>query len=131
LVRSSALKNEKLFWKRFSGSLKELSKSLEKYLFVNKILPYFALPKKEHKQQKNLQIMSRVCQITGKKPIVGNHVSHSNIKSKRWFLPNIQEKRFFIPEENRWITLKVSAKGIKIINKRGIYAIIQEARKAK
>jgi len=100
-------------------------------LFVNKILPYFALPKKEHKQQKNLQIMSRVCQITGKKPIVGNHVSHSNIKSKRWFLPNIQEKRFFIPEENRWITLKVSAKGIKIINKRGIYAIIQEARKAK
>jgi large subunit ribosomal protein L28 len=72
--------------------------------------------------------MSRICQITGKKPIVGHHVSHSNIKTKRWFYPNIQEKRFFIPEENRWVTLKVSAKGIRIINKRGISACLKEAR---
>lgn len=73
--------------------------------------------------------MSRICQITGKKPIVGHNVSHSNIKTKRWFYPNIQEKKFFVPEENRWVTLKVSAKGIRIINKKGIYACIQEARK--
>jgi large subunit ribosomal protein L28 len=80
-------------------------------------------------EQKIFSEMSRICQITGKKPIVGNNVSHSNIKSKRWFYPNIQEKKFFVPEENRWVTLKVSAKGIRIINKKGIYACIQEARK--
>ena len=72
--------------------------------------------------------MSRICQITGKKPITGHHVSHSNIKSKRWFFPNIQEKKFFIPEENRWVSLKVSAKGIRIINKKGIYESLKEAR---
>jgi large subunit ribosomal protein L28 len=70
--------------------------------------------------------MSRVCQITGKKQLVGNHVSHSNIKSKRRFYPNLQVKRFYIPEEDRWITLKVSTKGIKIINKRGISACLKE-----
>ncbi|TVR37838.1 MAG: 50S ribosomal protein L28 [Bacteroidia bacterium] len=72
--------------------------------------------------------MSRICQITGKRPITGHRVSHSNIKTNRWFYPNIQTKRFFIPEENRWVTLKVSAKGIRIINKKGIYASIKEAR---
>lgn len=72
--------------------------------------------------------MSRICQITGKKPIVGHHVSHSNIKTKRWFYPNIQEKKFFIPEENRWIKLKVSAKGMRIINKKGVLQSIKDAR---
>ncbi len=72
--------------------------------------------------------MSRICQITGKRPIVGHKVSHSNIKTKRWYYPNIQEKKFFIPEENRWITLKVSAKGIRIINKKGIKASLKEAK---
>lgn len=72
--------------------------------------------------------MSRICQITGKKPIVGHHVSHSNIKTKRWFYPNVQKKKFFIPEENRWITLKVSTKGIRIINKKGVLASINEAK---
>jgi len=72
--------------------------------------------------------MSRICQITGKRPITGHHVSHSNIKTKRWFRPNIQVKRFYIPEEDRWITLKVSAKGIRIINKKGIQASIKEAK---
>lgn len=56
-------------------------------------------------------------------------MSHSNIKTNRWFYPNIQTKRFFVPEENRWVSLKVSAKGIRIINKKGIYATMQEARK--
>ncbi len=72
--------------------------------------------------------MSRICQITGKKPIVGHHVSHSNIKTKRWFYPNIQEKKFFIPEENRWIKLRVSAKGMRIINKKGVLQSIKDAR---
>lgn len=73
--------------------------------------------------------MSRICQITGKKPITGNNVSHSNAKTRRWFKPNIQEKKFYVPEEDRWITLKVSAKAIKTINKKGIFNVIQEARK--
>ncbi|MGP8216074.1 MAG: 50S ribosomal protein L28 [Bacteroidia bacterium] len=72
--------------------------------------------------------MSRICQITGKKAMVGNNVSHSNRKSKRRFNPNLQEKRFFVPEEKKWITIKVSASGIKVINRRGIYACLKEAR---
>ena len=72
--------------------------------------------------------MARVCQITGKKPMAGNHVSHSNIKTKRRFLPNLQDKKFFVPEENRWITLKVSSKAIRMINKKGISACLKEAR---
>ncbi|MBN2174728.1 MAG: 50S ribosomal protein L28 [Bacteroidales bacterium] len=71
--------------------------------------------------------MSRICQITGKKMIVGNHVSHSNIKTKRRFYPNLQTKRFYIPEEDRYITLKVSAAGIRTINKKGIYAALKDA----
>lgn len=72
--------------------------------------------------------MSRICQITGKKAMVGNSVSHSNRKTKRRFNPNLQEKRFFVPEEKKWVTIKVSTAGIKIINRRGIYACIKEAR---
>jgi large subunit ribosomal protein L28 len=72
--------------------------------------------------------MSRVCQITGKKSIVGNKVSHSNRKTKRRFYPNLQEKKFFIPEDGKWITLKVSAEGIKNINKKGISACLKEAK---
>ena len=72
--------------------------------------------------------MSRICQITGKKAMVGNSVSHSNRKTKRKFNPNLQEKRFYVPEEKKWITLKVSTSGIKIINRRGISACLKEAR---
>ena len=72
--------------------------------------------------------MARVCQITGKKPQVGNNVSHANNKTKRRFLPNLQKKRFFIPEEDRWITLKLSTKAIKTINKNGILAVLKEAK---
>jgi len=72
--------------------------------------------------------MSRICQITGKGPITGNTVSHSNIKTKRRFYPNLQSKKFFIPEENRWVTLRVSAAGIRLINKKGISACIKEAK---
>lgn len=72
--------------------------------------------------------MARVCQITGKRPQVGNNVSHANNKTKRRFYPNLQKKRFFIPEEGRWVTLKVSAKAIKTINKNGISSVLKEAR---
>jgi large subunit ribosomal protein L28 len=72
--------------------------------------------------------MSRVCQITGKAPITGNSVSHSNIKTKRRFYPNLQTKRFFLTEENRWITLRVSTEGIRLINKKGLAACLKEAR---
>ena len=72
--------------------------------------------------------MARVCEITGKKPIKGHKISHSNIKTLRRFLPNLQTKRFFIPEEDKWITLKVSTEAIRTINKNGIAACLKEAR---
>ncbi len=72
--------------------------------------------------------MSRICQITGKVPITGNRVSHSNIKTKRRFLPNLQTKRFFLAEEDRWITLKLSTEGIRTINKNGLYTVVKELR---
>lgn len=72
--------------------------------------------------------MSRICEITGKKMMVGNKVSHSNIKTKRRFYPNLQTKRFYIQEEDRWVTLKVSAAGIRTINKKGIVEAIKEAK---
>ena len=73
--------------------------------------------------------MSRVCQLTGKRAITGNHVSHSNVKTKRRFYPNLQEKRFFIPELNRWVKLKVSTSAIRTINKKGILNFIRETEK--
>ena len=72
--------------------------------------------------------MARVCQITGKRPHVGNKVSHANNKTKRRFYPNLQTKRFFVPEENKWITLKLSTKAIKTINAKGITLVLKEAR---
>ena len=72
--------------------------------------------------------MARVCQITGKIPMTGHSVSHSNIKTKRRFLPNLQTKRFYLPEEDKWITLKVSAEGLRTINKRGLYNVVKELR---
>ncbi len=72
--------------------------------------------------------MARVCQVTGKTPITGNSVSHSNIKTKRRFLPNLQTKRFFLAEENKWVTLKLSADGLRTVNKRGLYTVVKELR---
>jgi large subunit ribosomal protein L28 len=72
--------------------------------------------------------MARVCQITGKRPMSGNNVSHANNKTKRRFYPNLQKKRFFIPEEDKWITLKLSAKAIKTINRHGISAVLKQAK---
>ena len=72
--------------------------------------------------------MARVCQVTGKRPVSGNSVSHSNIKTKRRFLPNLKTKRFFLAEEDKWITLKLSTDAIRTINKNGLYATIKEMR---
>ena len=72
--------------------------------------------------------MSRVCELTGKKAMVGNNVSHAKNKTKRKFDANLMKKRFYLPEEDKWITLKVSASALKNINKNGISAVIKEAR---
>ncbi len=79
--------------------------------------------------QRKRIIMSRICQITGKRPRVGNNVSHSNIKSKRRFLPNLHKKKFYIPEEGKWITLKVSSTALRTIDKHGISAVLKKAKK--
>ncbi|MCB0521706.1 MAG: 50S ribosomal protein L28 [Lewinellaceae bacterium] len=70
--------------------------------------------------------MSRVCELTGKRPITGNRVSHSNRKTKRRFLPNLQKKRFYIPELEKWVTIKVSSNAIRTINKHGLYAYVKK-----
>lgn len=72
--------------------------------------------------------MARVCQVTGKKPITGHKVSFSNKKAKRRFLPNLQKKRFFLAEEDRWITLKLTTDAIRTINKNGLMAVVKEMR---
>lgn len=72
--------------------------------------------------------MSRVCQITGKRPITGNNVSHANNKTKRRFLPNLQSKRFWLENEGRFVKLRVSMKGLRIIDKKGIDQVVADLR---
>ncbi len=72
--------------------------------------------------------MARKDQLTGKGPMSGNHVSHAHNKVKRRFNVNLQKKRFYVPEEDRWVTLRVSAQTIKTINKKGISAVLRDAR---
>ena len=72
--------------------------------------------------------MARVCQVTGKKPMVGNTVSHANNKNKRRFLPNLTYHRFWVESENRFVRVRVSAKGMRIIDKKGIDSILAEFR---
>lgn len=72
--------------------------------------------------------MSRVCQVTGKRPMTGNNVSHANNKTRRRFLPNLHTHRFFVESENRWISLRVSSKGMRIIDKKGIDSVLAEMR---
>jgi large subunit ribosomal protein L28 len=81
----------------------------------------FAPPKEKN--------MSRVCQLTGKKVLVGNNVSHSNKRTKRKFYPNLQVKKFYIPELDEYITLKISTSALRTINKKGIYQYLKELEK--
>ena len=73
--------------------------------------------------------MSRVCQVTGKRPVTGNNVSHAHNKTRRRFLPNLHTRKFWVESENRWVKLRVSAKGMRIIDKNGIDAVIADMRK--
>ena len=72
--------------------------------------------------------MARVCQVTGKRPMVGNHVSHANNKTKRRFLPNLQSRRFWLETENRWVRLRVSNSGLRLIDKLGIEQVVADLR---
>lgn len=72
--------------------------------------------------------MSRICQVTGKRPITGNNVSHANNRTRRRFLPNLQTKKFWDPEKKRWIRLRLTAKAIKTIDKKGISSILKKLR---
>ena len=73
--------------------------------------------------------MSRVCQVTGKRPMSGNNVSHANNKTRRRFLPNLHSHRFWVESENRWVKLRVSSKGMRVIDKKGIDTVLAEIRK--
>jgi large subunit ribosomal protein L28 len=70
--------------------------------------------------------MARVCAVTGKKPMVGNNVSHANNKTKRRFLPNLQSRRFWLESQNRWVRLRVSNAGLRLIDKRGIESVLEQ-----
>ena len=72
--------------------------------------------------------MARVCQVTGKKPMLGNHVSHANNKTRRRFLPNLQYRRFWVESENRWVNLRVSQHGLRTIDKKGIDVVLADLR---
>ena len=73
--------------------------------------------------------MSKVCQVTGKRPVFGNNVSHAHNKTRRRFLPNLHHHRFWVESENRWVRLKVSSKGMRIIDKNGIDVVLADIRK--
>jgi len=72
--------------------------------------------------------MSRVCQVTGKRPVTGNNVSHAHNKTRRRFLPNLQDHRFWVESEKRWVRLRVSTKGMRIIDKHGIDKVLSDLR---
>ena len=72
--------------------------------------------------------MSKVCQVTGKRPTTGNNVSHANNKTKRRFLPNLHTHRFWVEDEGRWVKLRLSQKGMRIIDKKGIEPVLKEIR---
>ncbi|HEY1811728.1 MAG TPA: 50S ribosomal protein L28 [Kofleriaceae bacterium] len=72
--------------------------------------------------------MSRVCQITGKSPLVGSNVSHSNRHTKRRFEVNLRDKRFWLEDEKRWITLRVSARGMRVIDRLGLHTVVAQIR---
>ena len=81
----------------------------------------------DFQNSKIVKAMSRICEITGKKLMTGNNVSHSKRRTKRKFYPNLFKKKFYLPEEDRWITLKISAAGIRNINKNGLKSTLDQA----
>jgi large subunit ribosomal protein L28 len=86
------------------------------------------MPAARSETQPGEAIMARVCEVTGKKPVVGNRVSHANNKTKRRFLPNLQYRRFWVESENRWVSMRVSNAGLRTIDKKGIDVVLAELR---
>jgi|HubBroStandDraft_1064217.scaffolds.fasta_scaffold122074_4 large subunit ribosomal protein L28 len=111
---------QKLFYRAINPVCSETQKKLEIDFAESQYFTTFAV--------QIFAIMARVCQITGKVPVSGHKVSHSNIKTNRRFLPNLQTKRFFLAEEDKWITLKVSTEGLRTINKNGLYQVVKDLR---
>jgi large subunit ribosomal protein L28 len=74
--------------------------------------------------------MAKVCQVTGKGPMVGNHVSHANNKTKRLFMPNLQRRKFWVEGENRWVSLRLTNAGLRLIDKKGIDVVLADLRAA-
>lgn len=87
------------------------------YLFTVRVLPRW-VPRE----------MARICQVTGKRPATGNNVSHANNKTRRRFLPNLHTRRLWVESEKRWVRLRISAKGLRLIDKKGIDAVLAELR---
>jgi large subunit ribosomal protein L28 len=109
-----------IFLKNISGSFTKF-KYLKVFWNFPNILSYL-------RSLKN-RAMSKVCELTGKRPLFGHSVSHSNVKTKRKFLPNLKKKKFYVPELDEWLELKVSASAIRTINKKGIYNYLKELNK--
>ena len=91
--------------------------------------PLLAAKHPKRSPDKNWSVhMARVCEVTGKKPMVGNNVSHANNKTKRRFLPNLHYRRFFVESENRWVRLRISNAALRLIDKKGIEAVLADLR---
>jgi len=97
---------------------------------MRRLLLCSGLPDSFEQLAKRLEaIMSKVCQVTGKRPVSGNNVSHSQRKTRRRFLPNLHTHRFWVESQNRFVKLRVSSKGMRIIDKRGIETVLEDIRK--
>lgn len=99
-----------------------LKGTIVKQVWNFKVIPAYLRPLKQ-------KAMSKVCELTGKRPMFGHSVSHSNAKTNRKFLPNLKKKKFFVPELDEWIELKVSVAALRTINKKGIYAYLKDLNK--
>lgn len=112
------------------GGGQNAKKKYADYLFNQIKITYFALRFKRTNVRKAIKqtTMSKICQVTGKKVMVGNNVSHSKRRTKRKFKPNLFVKKYYLPEEERWISLKISAAGIRLISKKGLTSVLKEAK---
>src|SRR4051812_24317001 len=93
---------------------------------IERRLEYPGRGRQPHQSRRS--VMARVCQVTGKGPMVGNNVSHANNKTKRRFLPNLQYRRFWVENENRWVRLRVSSAALRLIDKNGIDSVLADMR---
>jgi large subunit ribosomal protein L28 len=96
---------------------------------LSPVLPLFSSSQgHENRIETEARTMSKVCQVTGKRPMTGNNVSHAHNKTRRRFLPNLHDHRFWVASENRWVRLRVSTKGMRIIDKKGIDSVLADIR---